>query len=157
MKSDMFIPVSTKLDLPQTEASVLEFWRETKAFEEGLKRREGAPPFVFYEGPPTANGLPGVHHVLSRMLKDIICRYKSMCGFYVPRKGGWDTHGLPVEIAIERELGISGKDQIEKFGIATAAEVDIETLADRLRDATVAADACWLSPVMAGAWARIGT
>ncbi|HZE18730.1 MAG TPA: class I tRNA ligase family protein, partial [Candidatus Angelobacter sp.] len=99
----MFIPVSTKLDLPETEAQVLQFWRETKAFEEGLKRREGSPPFVFYEGPPTANGLPGVHHVLSRTLKDVICRYKSMCGFYVPRKGGWDTHGLPVEIAVERE------------------------------------------------------
>ncbi|HXF59288.1 MAG TPA: isoleucine--tRNA ligase [Candidatus Saccharimonadales bacterium] len=118
VRSDLFLPVSTKLDLPQTEAKVLEFWREIHAFEEGLKRREGSPPFVFYEGPPTANGLPGVHHVLSRMLKDIVCRYKSMRGFYVPRKGGWDTHGLPVEIAVERELGISGKDQIEKFGIA---------------------------------------
>ena len=118
VQSDMFLPVSTKLDLPQTEARVLELWREIRAFEEGLKRREGSPPFVFYEGPPTANGLPGVHHVLSRMLKDIVCRYKSMCGFYVPRKGGWDTHGLPVEIAVERELGISGKDQIETFGIA---------------------------------------
>ncbi|HYQ88217.1 MAG TPA: isoleucine--tRNA ligase [Candidatus Binatia bacterium] len=118
VKSDLFLPVSTKLDLPETEARVLAFWRETKAFEESLRRREGSPPFVFYEGPPTANGLPGVHHVLSRMLKDIVCRYKAMCGFYVPRKGGWDTHGLPVEIAVERELGISGKDQIEKFGIA---------------------------------------
>ena len=118
VKSDMFIPVSTKLDLPQTEARILDFWRETKAFEESLKRREGSPAFIFYEGPPTANGLPGVHHVLSRMLKDIVCRYKSMCGFYVPRKGGWDTHGLPVEIAVERELGISGKEQIESFGIA---------------------------------------
>jgi isoleucyl-tRNA synthetase len=118
VKSDMFIPVSTKLDLPETETRILEFWRETKAFEEGLKRREGSPPFIFYEGPPTANGLPGVHHVLSRMLKDIVCRYKSMRGFYVPRKGGWDTHGLPVEIAVERELGISGKEQIESFGIA---------------------------------------
>ena len=118
VKSDMFLPVSTKLDLPETEERVLQFWRETNAFEEGLKRREGSPTFVFYEGPPTANGLPGVHHVLSRTLKDIVCRYQSMRGFYVPRKGGWDTHGLPVEIAVERELGISGKDQIEKFGIA---------------------------------------
>jgi isoleucyl-tRNA synthetase len=117
-KTDMFLPVSTRLDLPQTEERILQFWREVKAFEEGLKRREGSPLFVFYEGPPTANGLPGVHHVLSRTLKDIVCRYKSMCGFYVPRKGGWDTHGLPVEIAVERELGISGKDQIETFGIA---------------------------------------
>jgi len=118
VRSDMFIPVSTKLDLPASETRVLSLWREIDAFQEGLKRREGSPLFIFYEGPPTANGLPGVHHVLSRTLKDIICRYKSMRGFYVPRKGGWDTHGLPVEIAVERELGISGKEQIESFGIA---------------------------------------
>ncbi len=118
VKSDLFQAVSTKLDLPATEEKILGLWREIHAFEESLKRREGKTPFIFYEGPPTANGLPGVHHVLSRTLKDIVCRYKSMCGFYVPRKGGWDTHGLPVEIAVERELGISGKDQIEKFGIA---------------------------------------
>ncbi|TMQ47208.1 MAG: isoleucine--tRNA ligase [Candidatus Eisenbacteria bacterium] len=117
-KTDLFQPVSTRLDLPETEERILQFWREIKAFEEGLERRKGSPLFVFYEGPPTANGLPGVHHVLSRTLKDIVCRYKSMSGFYVPRKGGWDTHGLPVEIAVERELGISGKDQIETFGIA---------------------------------------
>ncbi|MBI4365074.1 MAG: isoleucine--tRNA ligase [Candidatus Latescibacteria bacterium] len=118
LKSDMFVPVSTRLDLPETEARVLNLWREIDAFREGLKRREGRPPFVFYEGPPTANGLPGVHHVLSRTLKDVICRYKSMRGYHVARKGGWDTHGLPVEIGVERELGISGKEQIEKFGIA---------------------------------------
>ncbi len=118
LKSDMFIPVSTKLDLSETETRVLEFWREVDAFREGLRRREGSLAFVFYEGPPTANGMPGVHHVLSRTLKDFVCRYKSMRGYYVPRKGGWDTHGLPVEIAVERELGINGKEQIESFGIA---------------------------------------
>ena len=106
------------LDLPQSEAKVLELWKEIRAFEEGLKRREGAPPFIFYEGPPTANGLPGVHHVISRTVKDVVCRYQSMRGKYVPRKGGWDTHGLPVEIEVERELKISGKDQIEQYGIA---------------------------------------
>jgi isoleucyl-tRNA synthetase len=113
-----FRPLSTRFDPSETEARVLETWKEIRAFEEGLKRREGSPPFIFYEGPPTANGLPGVHHVLSRTLKDVVCRYRSMTGRYVPRKGGWDTHGLPVEIEVERELGISGKDQIEKFGIA---------------------------------------
>ena len=118
VKSDLFIPVSTKLDLPRSEAKVLEFWNEIDALREGLRRREGSTPFVFFEGPPTANGLPGVHHVLSRTLKDIVCRYKSMRGYHVARKGGWDTHGLPVEIAVERELGINGKEQIEKFGIA---------------------------------------
>ena len=106
------------LDLPQSEAKILELWKEIRAFEEGLKRREGAPYFIFYEGPPTANGLPGVHHVIARTVKDVVCRYQSMRGKYVPRKGGWDTHGLPVEIEVERELKISGKDQIEQYGIA---------------------------------------
>jgi isoleucyl-tRNA synthetase len=118
VQAPRFSPFSTSLDLPASEAKILALWREMGAFENGLKRREGAPPFVFYEGPPTANGLPGVHHVLSRTLKDVVCRYKQMTGHYVARKGGWDTHGLPVEIAVERELGISGKDQIEKYGIA---------------------------------------
>ncbi|HEY6221141.1 MAG TPA: class I tRNA ligase family protein, partial [Candidatus Eisenbacteria bacterium] len=117
-KSGRFLPFSTKLDFPASEGKILELWKEIRAFEEGLKRREGAQPFIFYEGPPTANGLPGVHHVISRTIKDVVCRYKAMRGHYVPRKGGWDTHGLPVEIEVERELKISGKDQIEKFGIA---------------------------------------
>ncbi|HEU4726059.1 MAG TPA: isoleucine--tRNA ligase [Candidatus Eisenbacteria bacterium] len=118
VQSPRFVPFSTSLDLPKSEEKILALWREIGAFENGVKRREGGPPFVFYEGPPTANGLPGVHHVLSRTLKDVVCRYKQMNGFHVARKGGWDTHGLPVEIAVERELGISGKDQIEKYGIA---------------------------------------
>jgi isoleucyl-tRNA synthetase len=118
VKAERFLSVSTKLDLPESEARILALWKEIGAFENGLKRREGAPPFIFYEGPPTANGLPGVHHVMSRTIKDVICRYKSMRGHYVPRKAGWDTHGLPVEIEVERELEISGKEQIEKFGIA---------------------------------------
>jgi isoleucyl-tRNA synthetase len=118
MKADRFLPFSTKLDFSASEGRILELWKEIRAFEEGLKRREGAPSFIFYEGPPTANGLPGVHHVISRTIKDVVCRYKSMRGHYVPRKGGWDTHGLPVEIEVERELKINGKEQIEKFGIA---------------------------------------
>ena len=118
VQSPRFTPFSITLDPPKSEAKILELWREIDAFEEGLRRREGAAPFLFYEGPPGANGLPGVHHVLSRTLKDVVCRYKQMRGYYVARKGGWDTHGLPVEIAVERELGISGKDQIEKHGIA---------------------------------------
>ncbi|MGH7681351.1 MAG: isoleucine--tRNA ligase, partial [Candidatus Eiseniibacteriota bacterium] len=118
VKADRFVETSTKLDFPASEAKILDFWKETRAFEEGLKRREGAPPFIFYEGPPTANGLPGVHHVISRTVKDIVCRYQSMRGRYVPRKGGWDTHGLPVEIEVEKQLKINGKDQIETYGIA---------------------------------------
>jgi isoleucyl-tRNA synthetase len=116
--AERFRPFPPGLDLPRSEAKILDLWRDLRAFEEGLKRREGATPFIFYEGPPTANGLPGVHHVISRTVKDVVCRYKSMRGHYVPRKGGWDTHGLPVEIEVERELKISGKDQIEQFGIA---------------------------------------
>jgi isoleucyl-tRNA synthetase len=116
--AERFRPLSTRLDPKESETKVLALWREIRAFEEGLKRRAKDPPFIFYEGPPTANGLPGVHHVISRTLKDVVCRYQSMTGHYVPRKGGWDTHGLPVEIEVERELKISGKEQIEKFGIA---------------------------------------
>jgi isoleucyl-tRNA synthetase len=118
VKADRFRPFETTLDSPASERKILEFWKEVRAFEEGLKRREGSPPFLFYEGPPTANGLPGVHHVLSRTVKDVVCRYQAMRGRYVARKGGWDTHGLPVEIEVEKALGISGKDQIEQFGIA---------------------------------------
>ncbi|MGE5178946.1 MAG: isoleucine--tRNA ligase [Bacteroidota bacterium] len=116
--AERFRPLSTKLDPSESELAILALWREIDAFEEGLRRRAQDPKFIFYEGPPTANGPPGVHHVISRTLKDIVCRYQSMTGHYVPRKGGWDTHGLPVEIEVERELHISGKDQIEKFGIA---------------------------------------
>jgi isoleucyl-tRNA synthetase len=116
--TELFHPFSTKLDLPESEARILRLWEEIDAFREGLKRREGAPRFVFYEGPPTANGLPGVHHAMARTFKDIVCRYKSMRGHYVARKAGWDTHGLPVEIEVEKELKISGKAEIEAFGIA---------------------------------------
>jgi isoleucyl-tRNA synthetase len=106
-------PVDTRQDLPELELEVLERWRERDVFAESLRRREGAKEWVFYEGPPTANGRPGSHHVLSRVFKDIYPRYKTMRGYRVERKGGWDCHGLPVEIAVEQKLGISSKTEIE--------------------------------------------
>jgi isoleucyl-tRNA synthetase len=109
--------VNARQDLPALEQDVLGRWRERDVFGESLRLREGAPSWVFYEGPPTANGRPGSHHVLSRVFKDIYPRYKTMCGFRVDRKGGWDCHGLPVEIGVERELGISSKAEIEEYGI----------------------------------------
>ncbi len=111
-------PVDPQQSFPDLELAVLERWRERDVFKESLRRREGAPPWVFWEGPPTANGPPGVHHVLSRAFKDIFPRYRTMRGYYVERRGGWDCHGLPVEIAVEKQLGISSKEQIEEYGIA---------------------------------------
>ena len=111
-------PVDPKQSFPDLEKRVLERWRRRDVFAESLRRREGAEPWVFYEGPPTANGRPGTHHVLSRVFKDIFPRYKTMRGHYVERKGGWDCHGLPVEIAVEQELGITSKAEIEAYGIA---------------------------------------
>ncbi|SEH11377.1 isoleucine--tRNA ligase [Thermoleophilum album] len=113
-----FEPVEPSVDLPRLEESVLERWRRHGVFEESIRRRRGAPRFVFYEGPPTANGRPGSHHVLSRVFKDVFPRYKTMRGYLVERKAGWDCHGLPVELEIERELGLSSKQEIERFGIA---------------------------------------
>ena len=111
-------PVDPNQSFPELEERILERWRERDVFQESLRRRKGAEPWVFYEGPPTANGRPGSHHVLARVFKDIFPRYQTMRGRYVERKAGWDTHGLPVEIAVEQELGISSKDEIEAFGIA---------------------------------------
>jgi len=102
----------------EIEQKVLKFWEENQIFEKSLKRRRGKKNFIFYEGPPTANGRPGIHHVLARSFKDIICRYKTMAGFLVERKAGWDTHGLPVELEVEKELGIKNKAEIEKYGVA---------------------------------------
>src|SRR5436190_4595957 len=103
---------------PALEETVLERWRERDVFHESMRRREGSPPFVFYEGPPTANGRPGSHHVLARVFKDVFPRYKTMTGHQVHRKAGWDTHGLPVELEVERELGIQSKEDIERYGVA---------------------------------------
>jgi isoleucyl-tRNA synthetase len=109
--------VDPRQDLPKLELEVLERWRERDVFAESLREREGAEQWVFYEGPPTANGPPGSHHVLSRVFKDIYPRYQTMRGYRVERKGGWDCHGLPVEIAVERELGIKSKAEVEEYGI----------------------------------------
>jgi isoleucyl-tRNA synthetase len=113
-----FAPVDPKQSFPALEERVLERWREEKVFERSLAARAGAPVWSFYEGPPTANGRPGSHHVLARVFKDVYPRYKTMCGFRVPRKAGWDCHGLPVELEVEKQLGISSKQEIEEFGIA---------------------------------------
>ncbi len=107
----------TKFNLPQEEEKILKFWEEQRVFEKTLAQKKGQKTFVFYEGPPTANGLPGLHHMLARSFKDIICRYKTMRGFYVPRRAGWDTHGLPVEIEVEKQLGFKTKQDIERYGI----------------------------------------
>ena len=104
-------------NVKKNEEAILNFWKKNKIFEKTLKTRNKKRSFVFYEGPPTANGLPGIHHILARSFKDLICRYKTMCGFYVERKAGWDTHGLPVEIEVEKELGFKNKTQIEEYGI----------------------------------------
>jgi isoleucyl-tRNA synthetase len=105
------------LNLPAIEKEVLERWQREEAFQKSIEVREGAQPFVFYEGPPSANGMPGIHHVISRTLKDLVCRYKTMQGFKVERKGGWDTHGLPVELGVEKELGITKEDIGKKITI----------------------------------------
>jgi isoleucyl-tRNA synthetase len=113
-----FRAVSSRVDIPKLEEEQLAFWRENKVFERTLEGREDRPRYVFYEGPPTANGRPGIHHVLARAFKDLFPRYKVMNGFYVLRNGGWDTHGLPVEIEVEKELGLKQKRDVEAYGIA---------------------------------------
>jgi isoleucyl-tRNA synthetase len=107
-----------KFSLPEIEEKVLEFWKTDKIFEKSLAKNAKKKQFFFYEGPPTANGRPGIHHILARAFKDIIPRYKTMAGFHVPRRAGWDTHGLPVELEVEKKLGLKSKKEIEKFGIA---------------------------------------
>jgi len=106
-----------QLNLPGIAAEILAGWDNNKVFEKSVELREGNPPFVFYEGPPSANGMPGIHHVISRTLKDLVCRYKTMQGFQVKRKGGWDTHGLPVELGVEKLLGITKEDIGKKISV----------------------------------------
>ena len=115
MAKSFFAPVSAKVDFPKVDQKVLKFWNTQKIFAKSVKQNEGHKPFVFYEGPPTANGKPGLHHVLARSFKDLFPRYHNMKGEYSPRLGGWDTHGLPVEIEVEKKLGISGKKEIENL------------------------------------------
>ena len=107
-----------KFSLPEIEEKVLEFWKTDKIFEKSLAKNAKGKKFIFYEGPPTANGRPGIHHILARAFKDVIPRFKTMTGFNVPRRAGWDTHGLPVELEVEKKLGLKSKKEIEQFGIA---------------------------------------
>jgi isoleucyl-tRNA synthetase len=114
----MFTPMPNQVDLPALEHEVLRRWRESKVFERSLAATQGRPQWTFYEGPPTANGMPGTHHVEARVFKDLFPRFKTMKGYHVPRKAGWDCHGLPVELQVERELGLNGKKDIEEYGVA---------------------------------------
>ena len=114
----MFKPVSSKINIGQMELSILDFWKKEDIFHASIENREDGPEFVLFEGPPTANGVPGVHHILARVFKDLFPRYKTMRGYHVMRRGGWDTHGLPVEIEVEKKLGFTNKQQIEDYGIA---------------------------------------
>jgi isoleucyl-tRNA synthetase len=113
----MFKETKEDFNYPEMEERILRFWDENDIFHKSIKIRKDAPDFIFYEGPPTANGKPGIHHVISRTIKDLVCRYKTMRGFKVERKAGWDTHGLPVEIQVEKELGLDSKAKIEKYGV----------------------------------------
>ena len=106
-----------KFNLSDINKRVLERWNAESLFEQSMKVREGAPSFVFFEGPPSANGMPGIHHVMARTIKDIFCRYKTMKGFHVKRKAGWDTHGLPVELGVEKSLGITKEDIGKKISV----------------------------------------
>jgi len=113
----MFKPVDTRQSFPKLEEEILRFWKEHDIFHKSVAERPADRPYIFYEGPPTANARPGVHHVLARVFKDLFPRYKTMRGYRVERKAGWDTHGLPVELEVERDLGLKSKTEIEEFGI----------------------------------------
>ena len=116
-KMKLFKDIS-KADYKKNELEVSKYWEEIELLEQSIETRKDKPSFVFYEGPPTANGRPVIHHVIARTLKDSVCRYKTMQGYKVKRKAGWDTHGLPVEIEVEKQLGLSTKQEIEEYGIA---------------------------------------
>jgi len=129
-----FKPVSPKVNLPAMEERHLKFWRDHDIFHKTEETRRGGPEFVFYEGPPTANGKPGVHHVLSRSFKDIFLRYRVMRGYHIIRRGGWDTHGLPVEIEVEKKLGFTNKRQIEAYGVAKFNELCRQSVFEYIQD-----------------------
>src|SRR5262245_30415298 len=114
----MFKTISDKLSLPDLEKEILAHWKQNRIFEKSIEARQNARDYTFYEGPPTANGKPGIHHVFARTIKDLVCRYQTMRGFQVHRKAGWDTHGLPVEIEVEKRLGLKHKGEIEQYGVA---------------------------------------
>ena len=110
--------VPAQVDFPALEREVLTLWDEHDTFTKSLEQSAGGQPWTFFEGPPTANGMPGTHHIEARVFKDVFPRYRTMKGFWVERKAGWDCHGLPVEVAVEKELGFNGKNDIEAYGIA---------------------------------------
>jgi isoleucyl-tRNA synthetase len=148
-----FDPVDPRVSFPALEARILELWRNNDIFHRSLAQRAGSPLWVFYEGPPTANGRPGIHHVEPRTFKDVYPRFKAMTGHYVPRKAGWDCHGLPVEVEVEKEIGTSGKRDIERFGIESFSELcrqsvqryvsDFEQLTERIGFWIDMSDAYW--------------
>ena len=127
----------TSLNLSQTAKDIQIKWDEAKIFERSVSEREGCPSFVFYEGPPSANGLPGIHHVMARAIKDIFCRFKTQKGFQVKRKAGWDTHGLPIELSVEKALGITKEDIGTKI---TVEQYNIECRKDVMKYTDVWAD-----------------
>ena len=130
----MFKPVSPRYNVTTLEEGVLRFWNHNRIFEKSSQQNLTGPDYVFFEGPPTANGKPGVHHALARAFKDIFPRYKSMRGYHVIRRGGWDTHGLPVEIGVEKQLGLTSKSQIETFGIARFNELCRKSVFEYIQD-----------------------
>ncbi len=130
----MFKPISPKLNLNVMEEGILRFWNANDIFKKSSNERKDRPPYVIYEGPPTANGKPGIHHVLARAFKDMFPRYKTMQGFYVDRRGGWDTHGLPVEIEVEKRLGFTNKAEIESYGIEKFNALCRESAFERILD-----------------------
>jgi isoleucyl-tRNA synthetase len=132
----MYKSVPPRLDLVAMEHEILSLWDAEKIFEKSLEQTKHKPRWVFYEGPPTANGTPGTHHVEARVFKDVFPRYKTMKGFHVPRKAGWDCHGLPVEIAVEKELGFQGKGDIENFGVAQFNEKCRESVVRHVNEFT---------------------
>ena len=113
----MYKKVSTNLNFVEREKETAQFWKDHDIFKKSIETREGDPVYTFYDGPPTANGKPHIGHVLTRVIKDMIPRYRTMKGYMVPRKAGWDTHGLPVELEVEKKLGLDGKEQIEEYGL----------------------------------------
>jgi isoleucyl-tRNA synthetase len=131
---EMFKPVASKVDFVKMEENLLSFWKEREIFNKSVALRKGGPRFTLFEGPPTANGNPGIHHVLARIFKDVIPRYKAMKGYYTPRIAGWDTHGLPVELEVEKKLGLTSKTQIEEYGIAKFNEKCKESVTGYLKN-----------------------
>lgn len=130
----MFRPIDPKADFPALEERILRFWREARIFQRSVEQRQGGPKFILYEGPPTVNAPPGIHHVLSRVFKDVFPRYKALKGFHTPRIAGWDTHGLPVELGIEERLGFTSKTQIEAYGIGRFNQLCRESVTQNIAE-----------------------